>query len=190
MFRKLLFCVCLSVVFVFARVEARTLSNIVNLTVPDLELVNQNGERSRFVSDIIGDNLAAITFTYTTCTTVCPVLDSIFQQVQKRLGDQLGKETVLITMSVDPATDIPQRLKAHSEKLDAKPGWYFLTGEKPKVNRVLKALEVYTPDFYNHPPTVLIVDGKRNVWSRINGFPFTARVEKVLDEFRAARAGQ
>ena len=100
----------------------------------------------------------------------------------------MGKETILITLSIDPVTDIPPRLKAHAEKLKAKSGWYFLTGEKQAMNLVLKALEVYSPDIFNHPPTVFVVDGKRGVWSRINGFPSTNKVLKVVDEFRIARA--
>jgi protein SCO1/2 len=168
--------------------ESTTLSNMVNLKVPDLELVNQDGEKGRLVSDIIGDRLAAVTFTYTTCATACPVLDGIFKKVQQRLGEELGEETILITLSIDPVTDIPPRLKAHAEKIKAKPGWVFLTGEKQTVNRILKALEVYSPDIFNHPPTVFVVDGKRGVWSRINGFPFTAKILKVMDGFRIARA--
>jgi len=190
MFRKLVFCVCISTIFVLADVEARDLSSIVNVKVPDLELVNQNGEKGKFLSDIIGDNLAAITFTYTTCCTVCPILDGVFQKIQNKLDDKLGKDAILISLSIDPVTDIPQRLKARSEELKAKPGWYFLTGEKSTVNDILKALEVYTTDITNHPPTVFIVDGQKKVWSRINGFPYTDSVKNVLDEFIASRTVQ
>lgn len=205
MFRKVSVSVCFTVLIAFSLAaahstpqhkhatvaneqESTTLSNIVNLKVPDLELANQDGDKGRFVSDIIGDKLAAITFTYTTCSTGCTVLDGIFKKVQKGLGEELGKETILITLSIDPVTDIPPRLKAHAKKLEAKPGWIFLTGEKQTVNRVLKALEVYSTDIFNHPPTVFVVDGKRGVWSRINGFPFANKVVKVMDEFRIARA--
>ena len=45
----------------------------------DLELLDQDGKSRRFQSDVIGDRLVAITFTYTTCTTICPILDSIFE---------------------------------------------------------------------------------------------------------------
>jgi protein SCO1/2 len=207
MLRKILVYVCLSALMAFSQApadngshdqhqampkkqEAGTLSNMVQLKVPDLELLNQDGEKGRFVSDFIGDRLAAITFTYTTCTTACPVLDGIFLKVQDKIADQLGKEISLITLSIDPVTDIPQRLKAHTQKIKAQPGWNFLTGKKEAVNRILKALEVYSPDIFNHPPTVYIVDGQQNVWSRINGFPFSAKVVKVMDEFRTARAAR
>ncbi|NIQ38332.1 MAG: SCO family protein [Proteobacteria bacterium] len=162
-------------------------SNIVHLELPDLELVNQDGEKGRFLSDIIGDRLAAVTFTYTTCTTACPILDGIFKNVQAEVADDLGKDTVLITLSIDPTNDIPERLKAHAEKLGAKPGWTFLTGEKQTVNEVLKGLEVFSTDIYNHPPTVFVVDGKREVWSRLNGFPSPDTIVEVLSEYRTAR---
>ena len=140
------------------------------------------------MSDFIGDRLAAVTFTYTTCTTACPILDGIFKQVQARLGDKLGKDVILVTLSIDPVTDIPQRLKAHAQKIEARPGWSFLTGKKQAVNRILKALEVYSSDIFNHPPTVFIVDGQQGLWTRVNGYPSTSKVMKELDRFNGARA--
>ncbi len=167
--------------------EAYAAANIVDLKVPDLELTNQDGVGARFVSDIIGDKLSAITFTYTTCTTICPVLDGIFKNIQGKIGEDLGENIQLITISIDPTTDIPQRLKEHADKLGAKPGWIFLTGEKTKVNSVLKGLEMYSPDIFNHPPAVFIVDGRRGIWSRLSGFPSPSLIEKALREQQVAR---
>ena len=205
MFRKILVCVWLSTLLAFSQAQAHSVShdqhkaipdngkagspsNIVQLKVPDLELLNQDGEKGRFVSDFIGDRLAAITFTYTSCTTVCPILDGIFGQVQARLGDRLGQDIILVTLSVDPVTDIPQRLKAHARKIEARPGWSFLTGQKQAVNNILKALEVYSLDIFNHPPTVFIVDGRQGLWTRLNGFPSANKVVKELDRFNGAHA--
>ncbi len=162
-------------------------SSIVDLQVPNLDMTDQDGESGKFLSHFIGDKLVAITFTYTTCTTICPVLDGIFKNVQKRIGGDLGREISLITISIDPATDIPPRLKEHAEKLGAKQGWTFLTGERETVNLVLKGLEVYSPDIYNHPPTVFIVDGRRGIWSRLYGFPSPGLIEKSLNAHRAGR---
>lgn len=205
MLKKIIICVCLSVLVAFSLVRAETqshdqhaaptadtqdsaVSGRARLKVPDLELLDQDGQEGRFVSDFIGDRLAAVTFTYTTCTTACPILDGIFQQVQARLGDRLGRDIILITLSIDPVTDIPPRLKAHTMKIKARPGWSFLTGQKQAVNRILKALEVYTPDIFNHPPTVYIVDGQQELWTRVNGYPSTSKVMKELDRFHDARA--
>ncbi len=205
MLLKILVCVCLSALVGFSQAQAHSPSqhqhksvpdnaqadppsNVVRLKVPDLELLDQDGEKGRFMSDFIGERLAAVTFTYTTCTTACPILDGIFQQVQARLGDRLGKDIILVTLSIDPVTDIPQRLKAHTQKIKARPGWSFLTGQKQAVNGILKALEVYSLDLFNHPPTVFIVDGQQGLWTRVNGYPSTAKVMKELDRFHGARA--
>lgn len=162
-------------------------SNVVDLDIPDVELVDQDNHRGRFVSDVIGDRLAAVTFTFTDCTTICPVLDGIFLGLQDKLADDLGGDSILVSVTVDPANDIPQRLKARAEELDAKPGWTFLTGEKDTVNDLLKALEVYAPNIWDHPPTVFVVDGRRGVWTRLYGFPSPDKIVAVLDGYRAAR---
>ncbi|HSN54077.1 MAG TPA: SCO family protein [Candidatus Sulfomarinibacteraceae bacterium] len=162
-------------------------SNVVDLDVPDVELVDQNNRSGRFVSDVIGDRLAAVTFTFTSCTTICPVLDGIFLGVQAKIADDLGDDIILVSVTVDPANDIPQRLKARAEELDADPAWTFLTGDKDTVNGLLKALEVYAPNIWDHPPTVFVVDGRRGVWTRLYGFPSPDKIVEVLDRYRSAR---
>lgn len=162
-------------------------SSVVELDVPDVELVDQDSHRSRFVSEVIGDRLAAVTFTFTSCTTICPVLDGIFLGVQSKIADDLGTDIMLVSVTVDPTNDIPERLKAHAEKLDAKPGWRFLTGDRETVNGLLKALEVYAPNILDHPPTVFVVDGSRGIWTRLNGFPSPEKIAEGLNQYRAAR---
>jgi len=187
MYRELPIVIGLTLVIAAAPSTAAAASNVVDLDVPDVELIDQDNHRGRFVSDVIGDRLAAITFTFTTCTTVCPVLDGIFLGLQDKIADDLGGDSILVSVSVDPTNDIPQRLKAHADELDAKPGWTFLTGEKDTVNDLLKALEVYAPNIWDHPPTVFVVDGRRGVWTRLYGFPSPDKIVDVLDGYRAAR---
>lgn len=159
----------------------------VNITLLDLELLNQDNKHLKFRSDAIGNRIAAITFTYTNCTTICPVLDSIFVKLQDLVGPRLGSDVALITLSIDPANDSPARLKKHALKLKAKPGWTFLTGRKPDVDRVLQGLDAYAPDIYNHPPTVFVGDGRKNVWKRLYGFPSAEKIMTVIREFEDAR---
>ncbi len=94
----------------------------------DHTLVDQHGKDVKFVSDVIGDRIVVMDFIYTSCTTVCPVISAVFGQVQTKLGDELGDEVVLVSVSVDPARDTPQRLKAYAATHKAQPGWIWLTG--------------------------------------------------------------
>lgn len=162
--------------------------NVVDLTVPDVELVDQDGHAAHFRSELIGDHYAAITFIFTRCPTICPTLNGIFKRLQREIPDHVGEDTVLLTLSVDPVNDIPERLKEHAERMGAADGWSFLTGELNNVNRLLRSLDVYTPDFWDHAPTVYVVDGKRDVWTRLYGFPSSDQIREVLDGYRHDRA--
>jgi protein SCO1/2 len=153
----------------------------------DRLLLDQDGEELMFVSDVIGDNIVVMDFVYTTCTTICPVLSALFTQVQGKLGDAVGDEVRLVSMSVDPVRDTPQRLKAYSAKHRAGDGWLWLTGSKGEVDDVLLGLGAYTSNFEDHPSMVLIGDGRTGEWKRLFGFPNPDRVVQIVNELREQR---
>ena len=150
-------------------------------------LQNQDGQDVRFVSDVIGDNIVVMDFVYTTCTTVCPVLTALFTQVQTKLGDDLGNEVVMVSMTVDAARDTPARLKAYATKHRVQQGWTWLTGPKTTMDDVLTGLGAFSVSFEDHPAMVIVGDGRTGEWKRMFGFPNPDRIMKVVDEFRATR---
>jgi len=159
----------------------------VKVQLYDLELRDQDGNRVKLKSDVIGDKLVAMTFIYSSCTTICPIYSALFTQVQELLGDRLGREVVLVTLTLDPTTDVPLRLKREAKKYSAKPGWYYLTGTKNNVDQVLRGLDAYFADFTQHPPMALVGDGKTGTWKRYNGFPQPEQLVGMLDELEQAR---
>jgi protein SCO1/2 len=157
-------------------------SAIRNPKVPDVVLVNQHGERVRF-RDMVKNNVVAINFIFTTCTTICPPMGANFAKLQKLMGDRVGRDVRLISISVDPATDTPERLKAWSEQFAAGPGWTLLTGPRPDVVKLLKALQVFTADKWDHAPVVLIGSEVTGHWARANGL---AAPSELMDIITAA----
>ena len=103
----------------------------------DVELLNQDGVKLRFYSDLLKGRTVVIIPFFTTCTNICPPMNATMKQIQDALGDRLGKQVFLISISVDPVTDTPQRLKAYAAKFHAKPGWSFITGSKENVDWAL-----------------------------------------------------
>src|SRR5918999_6488915 len=101
-------------------------------------LVNQNGEKMRFYSDLLQGKTVIINSFFATCQGSCLPLSRNLQKVQEALGDRLGKDARIISISVDPAVDTPNALKAYAKKLNSRPGWYFLTGDKESVDFALK----------------------------------------------------
>ena len=159
----------------------------VNVQLHDLELLTQDGKRVKFKSDVIGDKLVAMTFIWTHCTTICPVYNAIFAQLQDLLGERQGRETILISLTLDPARDIPRRMKKEAKKFKAKPGWFYLTGKKKVVVQVLEGLDSYYVDYEDHPPMALIGDGKTGTWRRFTGFPQAKHLLAMIDELKAGR---
>jgi protein SCO1/2 len=157
------------------------------ITLPDTALSTQNGDERRLDRDIVAGRIVVIDFVYTSCTTVCPVLSAILSQVQGRLGERIGNEVMLVSISVDPVRDTPARLKAYADKLRAGDGWVWLTGDKQAVDGVLEQLGAYSPNFEDHPSMVLVGDAASGDWARFLGFPGADQIVAKVDQLTAAR---
>ena len=159
----------------------------VQVKYADTALLDQSGKQVRLGSDVFGDKLVVIDFAYTSCTTVCPVLTALLAQVQTQLGERVGKEVQLVTITVDPARDTPARLKEYAAKHGVKPGWTWLTGPTGTVNDVLKGFGAYAPNFEDHPPLVLVGDARSGNWTRFFGFSDPKDIVAKVDELSHAR---
>ena len=157
------------------------------MSIPDVELLDQNGRKVRFYKDLVKGKVVAVNFIFTTCTTVCPPLGATFARVQKELGERAGRDVHLISISVDPANDTPERLKAWSEKFRAAAGWTLVTGPKPQVDELLRALGAGTAAPSDHTPTVLIGNDAAGQWTRAYGL---ARPAVLIELINAAAAGR
>jgi protein SCO1/2 len=157
------------------------------INAPDVELLDQDGNKTRFRSGVLGDRIVVLDVFYTSCGLVCPILSAIMADLQDSLGERLGRDVALVSVTVDPITDIPQRLKEYSARFNARRGWTFLTGERDGVTQVLKSLGAYTPDFTRHPPMILVGDARRGEWARYYGFPSTEILLEKIEELAALR---
>lgn len=158
------------------------------VVLADAALVDQDGAPVQFRSEAIADHVVVVDFVFTTCTTVCPALSAIFARVQARLGERLDGGVRLVSVSLDPAHDTPARLKEYAARHRAGPHWRWLTGDQPEVERVLRGLGAYTPNFSAHAPMVLVGDGRTGEFTRLNGFPSPEKVTAEVDRLLARRA--
>jgi len=156
----------------------------------DRTLVDQDGRTVKFASEVIGDRLVVIDTFFTTCAQICPILSAIFMDLQDLLGGRQGKEVVLVSLTVDPVTDIPPRLKEYARTWNARPGWMFLGGEKKTVDLVLTGLGLYSSDFTSHPAAFLVGDARSGTWTRFYGFASPEQILGKIDELAAARGNR
>ncbi len=109
----------------------------------NVELVNQDGKTVRFYDDLIKDKVVAINFIYTHCGDSCPAETANLRQVQKLLGDRVGKDIFFYSISIDPKHDTPKALKEYAESFKVGPGWSFLTGSEADVTLLRKTLGLF-----------------------------------------------
>ena len=149
----------------------------------DVALVDQNGKPVRLEKDLVTNKIVVMSFIYTSCTTVCPVVSSIMGKVQKQLGARVGTEVQLVSISIDPQRDDAKRLNAYARSFQNGPGWSWLTGSAQSIDATLKGLGTFSGDFKNHPPLILVGDGNSRHWTRYYGFTdptvLTREVEKL-----------
>ena len=147
----------------------------------DTVLINQDGEKMRFYSDLIKGKTVIIDSFFATCQGSCLPMNRNLEKVQEALGDRLGKDAYILSISVDPTVDTPPALKAYSKKLNARPGWYFLTGDKASVDFVLKKLGQFVDDKQDHLNIFIIGNERTGLWKKAFGLAKSEEIVKVVE---------
>ena len=107
---------------------------------PNVPLITQDGATVRFYDDLLKGKAVAINLIYTTCTDECPLETARMVQVQRLLGDRVGKDLFFYSISIDPRRDTPEVLKEYAQKFGVGPGWLFLTGQENDIRLIAKKL--------------------------------------------------
>ncbi len=132
----------------------------------DGKLINQDGQEMRLYSDLIEGKTVVINAMFTSCTGACPVMSGTMAKIQEHLGDRVGKDVRLISITVDPVNDTPAKLKEYAARFHAKPGWYLLTGSKEDVEAILRKLGQWVDDPSNHQTLFLIGNDRTGLWKK------------------------
>ncbi len=147
----------------------------------DVVLLNQNGERMRFYSDLLQNKVVIIDSFFATCQGSCLPMNRNLEKLQEALGDHVGKDVFIISISVDPGVDTPASLKEYAKKLHAKPGWYFLTGDKQNVDFALNKLGQYVNDKQDHLNIFIIGNERTGLWKKAFGLARSDELVKVVE---------
>ncbi|HZU32217.1 MAG TPA: SCO family protein [Candidatus Angelobacter sp.] len=162
---------------------------------PNVTLTTQDGKQVHFYDDLLKGKIVVIDLIYTHCVDACPLETARLVQVQKMLGDRVGKDIFFYSISIDPSNDTPKVLKEYAAKYHVGPGWTFLTGKKEDIDLISKKLGLYSEpdpnDRDGHTPSVLIGDEPNGQWIR-NGATDNARflanmIEGWLDNWKSSQ---
>jgi protein SCO1 len=155
-------------------------SSVISFSVPDVKLEDENGKPVSLRELTDGHSPVMLNFIFTTCTTICPVMTSTFQQVQGKLGKN-REEVRMVSISIDPENDTPAKLKEYAAKYKAGTQWIFLTGSLENDLIAQKAFGVFAGEKMNHKPiTFLKEKGSDTRWIRLEGL---AEADQVIKEY-------
>jgi protein SCO1 len=145
---------------------------------PDFSLIDQN--RTRVTLSEFSGKVVAITFVYTRCPfpNFCFRLTNNFARLQKRFPREMGRELILLTITLDPVHDQPETLAAYGRTWNIDPkGWRLLTGPPAEVQRFCDRFGVaFYPDEgeFIHSLHTLLIDRQGKLAANLEGNEFTA----------------
>ena len=168
--------------------SSSTLNSNKKMNIPDVEVLDQHGNTLHFYRDLIKGKTVAINFIFTNCTTICPPLAATFARVQREMGDKVGRDVHFISISVDPLTDTPERLKAWGAKFKAGNGWTFVTGTKPEMDKLLNALGAAVSRREDHTPAAIIGNDAKGIWTRTYGLAKTGQMVGLIMKVMEGKA--
>ena len=151
--------------------------------LPDLVLLDQNGRQVRFYSDLIKDKTVLLSFFYTTCTYTCLMQGKVFSELQAELGERLGKEVFLISVTMDPETDTPERLKSWAAQQGVRRGWTLVTGGKVEMAKLVGHLTGNPLGRIEmHSPFIYLGNDRKNRWAATYGLAEPKQLVKKIEE--------
>ena len=166
--------------------------NAASSRFPNVELLTHDGKKVRFYDDLIKGKVVAIYLMYTSCKYNCPLETARLVQVQKLLGDRMGKDVFFYSITIEPNIDTPKVLKAYAEKYHIGPGWTFLTGKEADINLISRKLGLdFLPnpnDPDGHTPSLLIGNEATGLWMRNSALDNTKFLALKIEQMIGYRA--
>src|SRR6266851_6989515 len=113
---------------------------------PNVVLRTHEDKSVRFYDDLIKGKIVVINFMYTSCGDICPGMTQNLVDVQRILGERVGRDIFMYSISLRPVLDTPEILKDYAETFGVQPGWLFLTGEADDIELLRRKLGFVDPD--------------------------------------------
>jgi protein SCO1 len=167
------------------RVEVRGVPRI-----PNVELITHAGKSIRFYDDLVEGKIVLINFTFSTCQNYCPITMPILAKVQEALGERMGRDVFIYSITLDPEFDTPAVMAKQASALGAGPGWVFLTGKPVAVHQLRRRLGVYDKDpavdadRTQHAGMLVLGDGAHDRWTTVSGLLKPEQVTRAVMRMR------
>ena len=105
------------------------------------------GKQVKFYDDLIKNKFVIINMMYAQCSEgVCPITTANMRRVQMELGDRVGRDIHMYSITLLPDFDTPKVLNKYAKDHHVGPGWQFLTGKFADIELIRRKLGFYDMD--------------------------------------------
>jgi len=146
--------------------NAQTSSAAAQKYFTDVELIDQEGQTVRFYTDLLKNKVLVLNSFYATEHAGCTAMFLNLAKLRTALGEHTGRDVVFISITVDPLTDTPDKLKNFAQRFQAGPGWSFITGKKENVEFALHKLGMSVASRDEHSMVLLIANERTGLWKK------------------------
>lgn len=145
-----------------------------------LSLIDQDGRPVDLYRDLVADHTVVIHSFFAGCSASCPVTMSTLKLAQSRLAARMGRDVRILSITVDPTHDTPPTLKDYARRIDAQPGWTFLTGSEAQVRTALQRIGQYVDDPAAHSDLMVVGNTRTGLWKKLHGSMASAQVVDLI----------
>jgi protein SCO1 len=150
--------------------------------LPNLPVLDQDGTQFNFYDDLIAGKNVVINFIFTTCTDICPLTTARMAVVHEKLGDAVGRDVFMYSISIDPENDRPEQLKNYADAFRVGKGWKLLTGKPEDIAAIRYKLGERSRVLKEHRHEMLIGNADKGSWSKDSAF---GDIERVVINIRS-----
>ena len=154
--------------------------------VPAVRLVRDDGKVVSLPDEMNDGRPIVLNFIFTTCSSICPLMSSVFAQFERRLAADADK-VHLMSISTDPEQDTPGRLREYARKFHAGLEWQHYTGTLAASITAQRAFDVYRGGKMSHTAVTLMRAAPGKPWLRIEGF---VRPDDLVRDYRELLAAR
>lgn len=151
--------------------------------IPNVPVLTHEGQSVRFYDDLVKGRVVMLNVMYATCGDSCPLITQNLRRVQELLGDRMGRDLFMYSITLQPEIDTVQKLRTYARLFQLKPGWQFLTGKRADIEQLRIALGFYDPDpiidasLSQHTGILRYGNERLNRWA---GCPAMARPQGIV----------
>jgi protein SCO1/2 len=170
-------------------VNGAQVTDTVYHTIPDIQYVNQYGDS--VTNKKLDGNIYVADFFFTTCPSICPVMQRNMLSVYNAFKDSTGFK--IISYTIDPQHDSIPVLKRYADKLGiAGNTWWLLQGHKNETYQLAKSYLVSVQEKnpageYIHDGYFILIDKQRRIRGTYEGTD-PKEVDKLIADIKTLRS--